>query len=160
MRQMSHRRVRRCPGFLCCPKGPGMTHSYGTGGFRDCRARLLTFSLLTMRLHSHEFIRRFLLHVLPRGFHRIRHYGLFASTNRAQSIAMARALLDVVPPAADPQQQPDVAPHATRVLPYPCPCCGARMTVIEVFARPRGSVKIPRVWSPETPPPDDHRQRY
>jgi len=89
----------------------------------------------TMRLHPHEFIRRFLLHVLPKGFHRIRHYGLFASTNRAQSIAMARALLDVVPPAADPQQQPDVAPHATRVLPYPCPCCGARMIVIEVFAR-------------------------
>jgi len=89
----------------------------------------------TMRLHPHEFIRRFLLHVLPKGFHRIRHYGLFASTNRAQSIATARALLDVVPPAADPQQPPDVAPHAARVLPYPCPCCGARMIVIETFAR-------------------------
>jgi hypothetical protein len=89
----------------------------------------------TMRLHPHEFIRRFLLHVLPKGFHRIRHYGLFASTNRAQSIATARTLLDVVPPAADPQQPPDVAPNATHVLPYPCPCCGARMIVIEVFAR-------------------------
>src|ERR1700756_5450035 len=58
----------------------------------------------TMRLKPHEFIRRFLLHVLPKGFHRIRHYGLFASTNRADSIATARTLLDVVPPAADPQQ--------------------------------------------------------
>jgi len=58
----------------------------------------------TMRLHPHEFIRRFLLHVLPKGFHCIRHYGLFASTNRAASIATARALLNVVPPAADPQQ--------------------------------------------------------
>jgi hypothetical protein len=52
-----------------------------------------------MRLHPHEFIRHFLLHVLPKGFHRIRHYGLFASTNRAESIATARALLNVAPPA-------------------------------------------------------------
>jgi len=88
----------------------------------------------TMRLQPHEFIRRFLLHVLPKGFHRIRHYGLFASTNRAESIATARALLELAPPAADPQEQPDVAPHTPRVLPYPCPCCGARMIVIETFA--------------------------
>ena len=45
----------------------------------------------TMRLHPHEFIRRFLLHVLPKGFHRIRHYGLFANANRAENIATARA---------------------------------------------------------------------
>jgi hypothetical protein len=55
----------------------------------------------TMRFQPHEFIRRFLLHVLPKGFHRIRHYGLFASTNRAESIAMARALFNVALPAAD-----------------------------------------------------------
>jgi len=89
----------------------------------------------TMRLHPHEFIRRFLLHVLPKGFHRIRHYGLFASANRAESIATARALLGVVPPAVEAQKQPDVAPDSPRVLPSPCPCCGARMIVIEVFAR-------------------------
>jgi hypothetical protein len=89
----------------------------------------------TMRLHPHEFIRRFLLHVLPKGFHRIRHYGLFAPTNRAESIATARALLNVARPAADPQKQPDVAPDTPRVLPCPCPRCGARMIVIEVFAR-------------------------
>ena len=89
----------------------------------------------TMRLHPQEFIRRFLIHVLPKGFHRIRHYGLFASTNRAQSIATARALLNVAPPNADPPEQPDVAsPDTPRVLPYPCPCCGARMIVIETFA--------------------------
>ena len=46
-----------------------------------------------MRLDQHEFIRRFLLHVLPKGFHRIRHYGLFANANRAENIATARALL-------------------------------------------------------------------
>ena len=63
----------------------------------------------TMRLHPHEFIRRFLMHVLPKGFHRIRHYGLFANANRAENIATARALLNVAPPAADPQEPPDIA---------------------------------------------------
>src|SRR5499427_5258209 len=87
----------------------------------------------TMTLHPHEFIRRFLLHVLPKGFHRIRHYGLFANANRAESIATARALLGVAPPA-DPQKQPDITPDALHVLPCPCPRCGARMIVIEVFA--------------------------
>jgi hypothetical protein len=89
----------------------------------------------TMRLQPHEFIRRFLVHVLPKGFHRIRHYGLFAGTNRADNIATARALLGVAPPVRNAQQQPDVAPDAPRVLPCPCPRCGARMIVIEVFAR-------------------------
>ena len=89
----------------------------------------------TMRLHPHEFIRRFLLHVLPRGFHRIRHYGLLASANRAESIATARALLGADPPAVEARKQPDITPDAPRVLPCPCPHCGARMIVIEVFAR-------------------------
>jgi hypothetical protein len=89
----------------------------------------------TMRLHPHEFIRRFLLHVLPKGFHRIRYYGLFAGANRAENITTARALLGVVPPAVDQQKQPDVVPNAPRVLPCPCPHRGARMIVIEVFAR-------------------------
>jgi hypothetical protein len=88
----------------------------------------------TMRLHPHEFIRRFLMHVLPKGFHRIRHYGLFANANRAENIATARTLLHIVPPA-DPQEQPDITPDALGVLPCPCPRCGARMIVIEVFAR-------------------------
>jgi hypothetical protein len=88
----------------------------------------------TMRLHPHEFIRRFLIHVLPKGFHRIRHYGLFANTNRAENIATARALLNVAPPAADPQQPPDIATDTPRTLPCPCPRCGGRMIVIETFA--------------------------
>jgi hypothetical protein len=75
----------------------------------------------TMRLHPHEFIRRFLMHVLPKGFHRIRHYGLFANANRAENIARARALLNVAPPAAAPQEQPDIATDTPRVL--PCPVC-------------------------------------
>src|SRR5262249_32960488 len=73
--------------------------------------------------------------VFPRPSHRIRHYGLFASANRAESIATARALLGVAPPAVDAQNQPDITPDTPRVLPCPCPRCGARMIVIEVFAR-------------------------
>src|SRR3979490_991804 len=71
----------------------------------------------TMRLHPHEFIRRFLMHVLPKGFHRIRHYGLFANANRPRNMAKARALPHVTPPAADPQEQPDIATDMPHVLP-------------------------------------------
>jgi len=87
----------------------------------------------TMTLGAHEFIRRFLLHVLPKGFHRIRHYGLFANGNRTESLARARELLAVAPP---PKPEPAKATaDEPRVLPTPCPCCGGRMHVIEVFAR-------------------------
>jgi hypothetical protein len=85
-----------------------------------------------MTLGAHEFIRRFLLHVLPKGFHRIRHYGLFANGNRTESVARARELLAVAPP---PKPEPaKAAADEPRVLPTPCPCCGGRMHVIEVFA--------------------------
>ncbi len=87
----------------------------------------------TMTLATDEFIRRFMLHILPKGFHRIRHYGLFASASRAANIARLRELLGATPPAekaANPgQDQP-----AETVLP-PCPCCGGRMTAIEFFER-------------------------
>jgi hypothetical protein len=87
----------------------------------------------TMTLGAHEFIRRFLLHVLPKGFHRIRHYGLFANGNRTESVARARELLAVaLPPKPEPAK---AAADEPRVLPTPCPCCGGRMHVIEVFAR-------------------------
>jgi hypothetical protein len=94
----------------------------------------------TMRLHPHEFIRRFLMHVLPKGFHRIRHYGLFANANRAENIATARALLNVAPPAADPQEQPGIATDTPRMLRCPCPRCGGRMIVIDLRARLRTEV--------------------
>src|ERR1700743_3056580 len=87
-----------------------------------------------MGLHLHESTSRSLRQVLPKGFHRIRHYGLFASTNRAESIATARALLDGAVPAADPQNESEVSPDAPRVLACPASRCGARMIVIEVFA--------------------------
>ena len=88
----------------------------------------------TMTLAPAEFIRRFLIHVLPKGFHRIRHYGLLANTNRAESIARARELLGAEPRVVEPEEEKAAAPDEPRVLPCPCPRCGGPMIVIEVFA--------------------------
>src|SRR6202030_4194732 len=82
----------------------------------------------TMTLDAHEFIRRFLIHVLPKGFHRIRHYGLLASGVKANNLALARKLLDTAPPAPEPE---DAA--SDPATPNPCPCCGSAMRIIEVF---------------------------
>lgn len=87
----------------------------------------------TMTLAPFEFIRRFLIHVLPKGFHRVRHYGLFAGTKRAANIARARELLAVPTPPA-PVLTP-VEPDAPRRHPSPCPCCRSPMLVIEIFGR-------------------------
>jgi len=104
----------------------------------------------TMTLHPHEFIQRFLLHVLPKGFHRIRHYGLLANGSRVENIARARTLLGVstAAEANGTATTEKVQPDSPRVLPRPCPCCGGRMIVIEVFAR--GS--IPRHRPPDIAP--------
>ena len=89
----------------------------------------------TMTLHPHEFIRRFLIHVLPKGFQRIRHYGLFANGNRKANIAKARELLGVAAPESQPDASATTEPDHPSALPRPCPCCGGRMIVIEVFER-------------------------
>jgi Putative transposase/Transposase zinc-binding domain len=86
-----------------------------------------------MTLATGEFIRRFLIHVLPQGFHRIRHYGLFASATRADNIARVRRLLDV--PAAQPEAGDTNCAQTTELLAQPCPCCGGRMIIIERFQR-------------------------
>ena len=88
----------------------------------------------TMTLATDEFIRRFLIHVLPKGFNRIRHYGLLATGARAANIAHARELL-AVPSRPKEPETPEAAIDEPRVLPRPCPCCGARMIVIETFER-------------------------
>ena len=94
----------------------------------------------TMTLNVDEFIRRFLIHVLPKGFHRIRHYGLFAGSNRAETIETVREFLNLDPPAAEEtaadasakaQQTGETDP--VKPLVHPCPCCGGRMFVIETF---------------------------
>jgi hypothetical protein len=82
-----------------------------------------------MTLATDEFIRRFLIHVLPKGLHRIRHYGLFAKGTCADNIARARELLA----ASKPEGQPNSA--AVEPSKPACPCCGGRMIIIEVFAR-------------------------
>jgi Putative transposase len=85
-----------------------------------------------MRLATDEFIRRFLIHVLPDGFHRIRHYGLLASAGRKTNVAKIRALLGAEAPS------PDVAPSAKIIaltLREPCPDCGGPMHIIEIFRR-------------------------
>ena len=84
-----------------------------------------------MTLATGEFIRRFLIHVLPQGFHRIRHYGLLASGTRADNIARARRLLDV-PEAGDTNCAEATEP---KPLSQPCPCCGGRMIITERFQR-------------------------
>ena len=89
----------------------------------------------TMTLTAHEFIRRFLMHVLPKGFHRIHHYGLFTSSNRAANIARARRLLGAAPHIVEYGEQKATAFDELRGLPCPCPRCGGRMILIEVFAR-------------------------
>ena len=86
-----------------------------------------------MTLSTAEFIRRFLIHVLPQGFHRIRHYGLLASGTRANNIARARLLLKL--PAAQPEAGDTNCAETNEPLAHPCPCCGGRMIIIEMFQR-------------------------
>jgi hypothetical protein len=85
-----------------------------------------------MTLAAHEFIRRFLIHVLPAGFHRIRHYGLFANGGRAENLDRARTLLQAPQPKDEPEPVTDGDDRAD-TLSYPCPCCGGAMAVIERF---------------------------
>ena len=85
----------------------------------------------TMALPIPEFIRRFLIHVLPQGFHRIRHYGLFANGGRVKNLARARELLCVPTPRREPDPIADA--DEPPMLSYPCPSCGGRMIVIETF---------------------------
>jgi hypothetical protein len=94
-----------------------------------------------MTIAADEFIRRFLLHVLPRGFHRIRHYGLLAGATRKAHLALARELLNVAAPPEDdlPGEPADACP--------PCPCCGGTMLVIATFGR-WGQPRAPPATTP------------
>ena len=87
----------------------------------------------TMTLAAHEFIRRFLLHVLPSGFHRIRHYGLLAGAVRTRNIERVRQAL-----AAPEGSHAETDGQAEAVSPARrCPCCGGRMIIVETFEGPR-----------------------
>ena len=100
--------------------------------WKDYRAKGST-RYKTMTLRADEFMRRFLLHVLPSGFHRIRHYGLSANSGRKEHLAQVRALLHVAP-AAD--AQPDVdAPAAFKPPTFVCLHCGAAMIIVDTLVR-------------------------
>jgi hypothetical protein len=97
-----------------------------------------------MTLATDEFIRRFLMHVLPSGFHRIRYYGMLTSSKRAENVARARKLLLTLPPvipidaikaATAKPDQPTSKADEQQTGQHPCSCCGGRMIIIETFAR-------------------------
>ena len=109
--------------------------------WKDYRAKLdARYKLMT--LDADEFIRRFLIHVLPDGFHRIRHYGLFANANRAANIALARQLLGAPDPAPSSSESDDATGAHENQQWKTCPCCGGRMVIIETF-QPGHQ---PRLW--------------
>jgi hypothetical protein len=99
--------------------------------WKDYRAKGRTRHKV-MTLETPEFIRRFLLHVLPSGFHRIRHYGLIANAGRRENLAQARALLPAQP---DAQSAALDTPTPIQPPPFVCPACGAPMIVLEIFIR-------------------------
>ena len=108
-----------------------------TFGFKDYR-RNGRARHCTMTLAPGEFIRRFLLHVLPKGFHRIRHYGLLASATCKATIARAKELIAAPVTEMDPSTEHDNADMATGASVDhrpPCPCCGGRMIIVESFGR-------------------------
>jgi len=107
-----------------------------------------------MTLAADEFIRRFLLHVLPRGFHRIRHYGLLASATRKANIAKARDLLALPAPQPAPEETPDTTTAAPADHRPPCPHCGGPMIIIETF-EPRYTQGA----QPRAPPPSGRTAR-
>jgi len=97
-----------------------------------------------------EFIRRFLLHVLPRGFHRIRHYGLLSNGLRAKSLTLLQTLLAV--PASEH------APEG-RECPAPiCPHCGSIMAVVETFGPNQAPRRFGASWQPRAPPGEPRRR--
>ena len=99
--------------------------------WKDYRAKGTTRHK-AMTLAPEEFMRRFLLHVLPGGFHRIRHYGLLANSTRRDNLALARELLNVAPPSPDQSAgEQSTAPAPTFV----CAHCGHAMVVLQVFLR-------------------------
>ncbi len=99
--------------------------------WKDYRANEQRAKLMTLAVD--EFIRRFLIHVLPSGFHRIRHYGLLANGGRAANIARARELLNVPELPGSPTTPGGPDDSEAQPSSYPCPCCGGRMVVIETF---------------------------
>jgi hypothetical protein len=98
----------------------------------------------TMTLATAEFIRRFLIHVLPRGQHRIRHYGFFGNGNRAANIAKIRQLLGVRAAEQDRDNNTGHKVEPVRTLALPCPCCGGQLIIIHAIAPAQHSRAPPK----------------
>ena len=94
-----------------------------------------------MTLAAAEFIRRFLMHTLPNGFHRIRHYGLFANGHRVEKLALCRKLLNA---QAVPPKSAGVDDDAVADEHHACPCCGGRMVIVETFESLQASAVVSR----------------
>jgi hypothetical protein len=117
----------------------GMDRNGVTFCWKDYRARSSgKVWRKTMTLTAHAFIRRFLLHVLPDGFHRIRHYGLLASSRRADTIVRIRQIIAAATPATTTaDREAEISAKQSDPLDErrpPCPCCGGRMILVERFA--------------------------
>jgi len=113
--------------------------------YKDYRAKQ-RYRVKSMTLDTSEFIRRFLIHVLPCGFHRVRHYGLVANTGRIQNLAQARQLLCVPDPGPDPAAAHDRLPSDQNSLTHPtfvCPDCGAAMSIVAI---------LDQEYAPRAPP--------
>ena len=94
-----------------------------------------------MALTPDEFIRRFLLHVLPTGFHRIRHYGLLAKGTSAPNLGRLRALI-----ASQAGEPAPPEPEPTEPEARTCAGCGGRMRIVEVFRRGCAPRTVGRLW--------------
>ncbi len=99
-----------------------------------------------MRLSAHEFIRRFLLHALPDGFHRIRHFGFLANGHRAAKLALCRKLLQAPTPipASGPANTPADSPAGPSAWTR-CPCCGGVFVVVSILSTP--PPRRPAFWN-------------
>ncbi len=105
--------------------------------YRTADAATGAVKIKTMALSPNEFIRRFLLHVLPAGFHRIRHYGFLAKGSQAPALDQLRSLItaQAAEPAASPPEPEAPAAEPPPAEPRACPCCGGALRLVEVFSR-------------------------
>ena len=110
--------------------------------YKDYRAKQ-RYRVKSMTLETDEFIRRFLIHVLPTGFHRIRHYGIFANTGRVLNLAQARQLLSAPDPSPDPATVNDNLPSDQTHPTFLCPECGASMSIVGI---------LEQEYAPRAPP--------
>lgn len=115
--------------------------------YRTADAATGAVKIKTMALSPNEFIRRFLLHVLPAGFHRIRHYGFLAKGPQAPALDQLRSLItaQAAEPAASPPEPEAPAAEPPPAEPRACPCCGGALRLVEVFSRGQPPRSL-RLW--------------